>query len=96
MAKRFVSRNLTNTRYKTIVLNGSGNTGPTAQVAISGIVSDFEALEKTNVVVSSTTDGINVFLWGTPIFIGNTYVFIVQSSDENAGFNYQLVTVGNS
>lgn len=96
MAKRFVSRNLTNSRYKTIVLNGSGNTGPTATVTISGVVSDFEALDKTNVVVSSTTSGINVFLGGSPVFIGNTYVFTVQSSEVNAGFSYQLVTVGNS
>lgn len=96
MAKRFVSRNLTNIRYKTIVLNGSGDTGPTAQVAISGVVSDFEFLDKTSVVISSTTSGINVFLSGTPVFAGNTYAFVVQSSEVNAGFNYQLVTVGIS
>lgn len=96
MAKRFVSKNLTNSRYKTIVLNGSGSTGPSAETTITGIASDLESLDETNVVVSSTTSGINVFLWGTPIFFGNTYVFTVKSSEVNAGFNYQLVTVGNS
>jgi hypothetical protein len=96
MAKRFVSRNLTSTRYKTIVLNGSGSTGPTAQVTVSGSATDFETLDKTNVVVSSKSSGINVFLWGTPVFSGNTYTFVVKSSEVNADFNYLLVTVGNS